>query len=91
MKVHGGKCFQISIACCLICVGLGYEMEIVETVHKVLNNFNAPLKLTIDTCWDAGKWMHIFYISIFCYLQILFIQITFVVLSRECIIMVLII
>lgn len=46
---------QMTIAWSIIRVGFGVEMEIVGTVNEVLNNFNAPLKLTISTNWDAGE------------------------------------
>lgn len=57
MVLYRGKLIRmISFAWCLIRVGVDAELKILETVKEVLNNFNAPLKLTITTCWDLGMY-----------------------------------
>lgn len=30
------------------------ELDMLETLKTVVNSFDAPLKLTITSCWDEG-------------------------------------
>lgn len=58
MILYGGKFVQKCIVAwwCLIRLGFGVELGMLETVNEVLNNFNVPLKITIMTCWDVGTY-----------------------------------
>ncbi|KAG4076272.1 hypothetical protein HA402_014821 [Bradysia odoriphaga] len=47
-----GKVVTFCIVWCLIRVGFGIQVEMLETLKTVLHRFNAPLKLTIASCWD---------------------------------------
>ncbi|XP_037047075.1 glutamate receptor ionotropic, delta-2-like isoform X1 [Bradysia coprophila] len=47
-----GKVVTFCIVWCLIRVGFGIQVEMLETLKTVLYRFNAPLKLTITSCWD---------------------------------------